>query len=287
MKIRRCALYGRVSTHRQAQVQEGGLDTQFNLMQKRVDLENDKGGDAQWQIVDRYREEGWSGKNLERPEFQRLMTDIEDGKIDILIVQKIDRVTRSLRDFFDLWEKLQRYDVEFVSVNESFDTTSAMGRAMVKIILVFAELERETTAERTAATMLHRAQQGLWCGGRCLGYETDTERKAVLKINPDDARIVKTIFEQFVELGSAGKVTRYLANHGIRQPTYTTKRGKVRGGGPFHKQTVVRALTNKVYLGKIVFDDQEFEGQHDAIIERELFDRVQQDTCRKPRNPSQ
>lgn len=275
MKTRNCALYGRVSTHRQAQVQEGGLDSQFSLMEKRVELENQKDSDEQWEITDRYREEGWSGKNTDRPEFQRLMNDIEEGKIDILIVQKIDRVTRSLLDFFELWAKLQQYDVEFVSVNESFDTTSAMGRAMVKIILVFAELERETTAERTYATMKHRAEQGLWYGGRQLGYEADPEKKAVLKVKPEEARLVNEIYEKCVELGSAGKVTKYLAEQGIRRPTYVTKKGKPGGGGPFYKQTVVRTLTSKVYLGKIIFDDEEYEGQHDAIVDRELYDRVQ------------
>ena len=266
-----------VSTHRQAQVQEGGLDSQFSLMEKRVELENQKDSDEQWEITDRYREEGWSGKNTDRPEFQRLMSDIEEGKIDILIVQKIDRVTRSLLDFFELWAKLQRHDVEFVSVNESFDTTSAMGRAMVKIILVFAELERETTAERTYATMRHRAEQGLWYGGRRLGYEADPDKKAVLRIKPDEARIVvEEVFEKCVELGSAGKVTKHLSDQGIRRPNYVTKQGKPRGGGPYYKQTVVRILTDKVYLGKIVFDGDEYEGQHDAIVDRTLFDRVQQ-----------
>lgn len=244
-------------------------------MEKRVELENQKDSDERWEIADRYREEGWSGKNTERPEFQRLMCDIEDGNIDILIVQKIDRVTRSLLDFFELWAKLQKYEVEFVSVNESFDTTSAMGRAMVKIILVFAELERETTAERTYATMKHRAEQGLWHGGRQLGYEADPDQKGVLRVKAEEARLVEQIYDKCIELGSAGKVTKYLAEQGIRRPTYVTKNGKPGGGGPFYKQTVIRTLTSRLYLGKIVFDEVEYEGQHDAIIERELYDRVQ------------
>ena len=117
MEMLKCALYGRVSTHRQAVVQEGGLDTQFKLMEKRIELENQKEDDVQWAIADRYREEGWSGKTTDRPEYQRMMRDIEAGKIDIVIVQKIDRVTRSLRDFYDLWETLEKAGVQFVSVN--------------------------------------------------------------------------------------------------------------------------------------------------------------------------
>lgn len=277
MEILKCALYGRVSTHRQAVVQEGGLDTQFKLMEKRIELENQKEDDVQWAIADRYREEGWSGKNTDRPEYQRMMRDIDAGKIDIVIVQKIDRVTRSLRDFYDLWETLEKAGVQFVSVNENFDTTTAMGRAMLKFILVFAELERETTAERTTATMRHRAEQGLWFGGRRLGYEKDPDKKSVLKVNADEARIVvEEIFEKCVELGSAGQVTKHLAALGIRRPTFTSKRGQLRGGGPYYKDAVLRMLTDKVYLGKLVFDGEEFDGQHEAIVEQSLFDRVQE-----------
>lgn len=183
---RKCGLYGRVSTQRQAMVEDGGLDTQFSCMEKSIEFENEKAKaiDETWEIVDRYREEGRSGKDLERPEFKRMMADVQSGRINTVIVYKIDRITRSLRDFYTLWETFEKLGVQFVSLYEKFDTTTAVGRAMLKLILVFAELEREQTAERTAATMQYRAEQGLWNGGVRLGYDLDPDNKGVLKVNP-------------------------------------------------------------------------------------------------------
>ena len=274
---RLCAPYGRVSTQRQALTEDGGLDTQFNLMEKQIEFENEKDPKTEWVVVDRYREEGWSGKNLDRPEFKRMMSDIHDGKINTVVVYKVDRITRSLRDFYDLWETFEKYDVQFISLHEKFDTTTAMGRAMLKFILVFAELEREQTAERTTATMLYRAQQGLWNGGRRLGYDLDPDNKGVLKVNPiQKETVIKDFFEKCVEEGSAGKVVNHLHEQGIRRPKYVTKRTKEpRGGGKFYKQAVVNLLTDKVYLGKIEFKGEVYEGQHDPIVDEALFNRVQ------------
>ena len=273
---RKCGLYGRVSTLRQAKVEEGGLDTQFSCMEKTVDFENEKAIGETWEIVDRYREEGRSGKDLERPEFKRLMADVQSGRINTVIVYKIDRITRSLRDFYTLWETFEQYDVQFVSLYEKFDTTTAVGRAMLKLILVFAELEREQTAERTAATMQHRAEQGLWNGGVRLGYDLDPNNKGVLKVNPDEKEIViKDFFKKCLELGSAGKVVQHLAKQGIRRKQYTNRNGKSVGGGPYYKQPVMNVLTDQVYLGKIVHNGQAYPGQHEAIVEEDLFMQVQ------------
>ena len=272
-----CGLYGRVSTQRQALIEDGGLDTQFSQMEKRVQFENDMGSDGSWEIVDRYREEGRSGKDLERPEFKRMMNDIREGKVNTVIVYKIDRITRSLRDFYDLWETFEEYGVQFVSLHEKFDTTTAVGRAMLKLILVFAELEREQTAERTSATMRHRAEQGLWNGGHRLGYDLDRDNKGYLNVNPDEKRIVREhFFAKCVELGSASKVVQHLKEQGIRRPKRTSRSGKVSGGGPYYKQPVVNVLTDKVYIGKIEFKGEVFEGQHEAIIDEDLFDQVQE-----------
>ena len=181
---RKVALYGRVSSVRQAMVQDGGLDTQFDLMERQVELWN-SAKPEDWRVVDRYREEGKSGKNLDRPEFKRLMADMEAGRVDTVVVQKIDRITRSLRDFYVLWETFQQHGVSFVSLHENFDTTSAVGRAMLKLILVFAELEREQTGERTKATLEYRAAQGLWGSGRPpRGYRRHEEESGVLVVDP-------------------------------------------------------------------------------------------------------
>ncbi|MFO0872201.1 MAG: recombinase family protein [Pirellulales bacterium] len=273
---RKCGLYGRVSTLRQAMVDDGGLDTQFSRMEKTVDFENEKAIGETWEIVDRYREEGRSGKDLERPEFKRLMADVQSGRINTVVVYKIDRITRSLRDFITLWETFEQYDVQFVSLHEKFDTTTAVGRAMLKLILIFAELEREQTAERTAATMQHRAEQGLWNGGVRLGYDLDPNNKGVLKVNPDEKVIVvNDFFKKCLELGSAGKVVQHLAKQGIRRKQYTNRNGKVVGGGPYYKQPVMNVLTDKVYLGMIVHNGQAYPGQHEAIVEEDLFMQVQ------------
>lgn len=275
---RKCGLYGRVSTQRQAMVEDGGLDTQFSCMEKSIEFENEKAKaiDETWEIVDRYREEGRSGKDLERPEFKRMMADVQSGRINTVIVYKIDRITRSLRDFYTLWETFEKLGVQFVSLYEKFDTTTAVGRAMLKLILVFAELEREQTAERTAATMQYRAEQGLWNGGVRLGYDLDPDNKGVLKVNPNETSIViNDFFKKCLELGSASKVAQHLAKQGIRRPRHTSRKGKTFGGGPYYKQAVINVLTDKVYLGMIVHSGEAYPGQHEAIVDEDLFLQVQ------------
>jgi len=276
MNDRMCGLYGRVSTVRQAQVVDGGLDTQFDLMERRIEWENDSDELNKWTVVDAYREEGFSGKDLERPEFKRMASDIEAGRINTVVVQKIDRITRSLRDFFELWEFFEKHGVQFISLHEKFDTTSAVGRAMLKLILVFAELEREQTSERTAATMSYRARQGLRNGGRIYGYELDPDNKGVLLVEPEQAAHVRhDFFEKCVELGSAGAVQRYLHQRGIITPEFVSRRGKTQGGKPFNKPAVIRMLTNPFYVGKISWKGEVFDGQHEPIVPDKLFEEVQ------------
>jgi site-specific DNA recombinase len=273
--IRQVALYGRVSSLRQARVVDGGLSTQFDLMERQVALWDETKPDA-WKVVDRYPEKGKSGKNLERPEFKRMMADIESGRIDTVVVQKIDRITRSLRDFYVLWELFEQHGVSFVSIHESFDTTTAVGRAMLKLILVFAELEREQTAERTKATLAYRATQGLWGSGRSpRGYKRHDTEKGVLVVEPDEAKVVQEIFERVLEIGSAQGLVRELNQRGIRQPRFTNGQGKKKGGGRYTGNVVCHLLANPVYLGKIRFDGEIYKGRHEAIVSQETFDRVQ------------
>ena len=287
---RKVALYGRVSSVRQAMVQDGGLDTQFDLMERQVELWN-SAKPEDWRVVDRYREEGKSGKNLDRPEFKRLMADMEAGRVDTVVVQKIDRITRSLRDFYVLWETFQQHGVSFVSLHENFDTTSAVGRAMLKLILVFAELEREQTGERTKATLEYRATQGLWGSGRPpRGYRRHEEESGVLVVDPAEAEVVRDMFQRVLELGSAQALVRELNERGIRQPEFTNRQGEPRGGGRYVANVICRLLTNPVYLGKIRFNDQLFEGRHPALISEQQFDAVgallerNRVRCRSPRS---
>lgn len=274
-RIRKVGLYGRVSSVRQALVVDGGLDTQFSQMERQVALWDDTKPEG-WQIVERYREEGRTGKNLNRPELKRMLADIEGGLVDTIVVQKIDRVSRSLRDFYDLWETFQLHGVHFVSLKESFNTTSATGRAMLKLVLVFAELEREQTGERTKATLTYRASTGLWGSGRPpRGYERHPTEKGVLVVDTEQAEIVKKMFERVLEIGSAQGLVRELNERGVRQPRYTNSRGQKKGGGRYTGNVICRLLANRVYLGKIRFDGEIYEGRHEAIVSQETFDRVQ------------
>lgn len=275
MKERRCALYIRVSTLRQADVEDGSMDAQESKLKAYVDYENNcKNGP--WKIAGIYREEGRSGKDLKRPEFQRMMGDIKSGKITTVIIYKIDRLTRSLKDFSSLWDKFQNNGVEVISLNEKFDTATAIGRAMLSIVLVFAQLEREQTGERTAATMQYRAEQGLWNGGRVLGYDLDQDQKGILKVNDEQAGIVRKAFELCIKTGSAGQAQKTLNDLGYRMPVYESRRGKKHGGKLFSKQVVIKMLQNPAYLGQINWKGQLYEGRHQAIVDEKTFSKVQE-----------
>lgn len=274
MKERLCALYIRVSTLRQADVEDGSLDAQESKLKAYVTFEN-KNRESLWQIADVYREEGRSGKDLNRPEFQRMMQDIDNGKINTVIIYKIDRLTRSLKDFSTLWDSFQNKGVEIISLNEKFDTATAIGRAMLSIVLVFAQLEREQTGERTASTMQYRAEQGLWNGGRIIGYDLDPDDKGMLKINDEQAKMVRKAFDLCIKNGSAGQVQKLLNELGHRMPEYESRRGKRHGGNLFDKQIIIKMLQNPVYLGRITWNGKLYDGRHEAIIEQETFDRVQ------------
>jgi site-specific DNA recombinase len=274
MKEKNCALYLRVSTLRQADVVDGSLDTQEAKLKAYVNYENDNDKDS-WQIAGIYREEGRSGKDLRRPEFQLMMKDIIDGTINTVITWKLDRLTRSLSDFSTVWDKFQERGVEYISLNEKFDTSTAMGRAMLSIVLVFAQLEREQTGERTSATMLYRAEKGLWNGGRILGYDLDPDNKGILIRNPEQADIVKKAFNLCIEKGSAGQTQRTLNELGYRMPAYESRRGKKHGGTLFNKQFIIRTLSNPMYIGKMPWAGKLFAGRHQPLIEKNKFNDVQ------------
>ena len=275
MKERKCALYLRVSTLRQADVLDGSLDAQEARLRSYVEFENNSKESA-WIISGVYREEGRSGKDLKRPEFQQMMKDIKKGKINTVIISKIDRLTRSLKDFSALWDNFQKRGVEVISLNEKFDTTTAIGRAMLSIVLIFAQLEREQTGERTASTMQYRAEQGLWNGGRIVGYDLDPDNKGTLKVNPEQAKIVKKAFDLCLETGSAGQAQKNLNALGYRMPVYESRRGKTHGGTLFNKQSIINMLQNPVYLGKITWNGKVYDGNHKAIIDKKLFSHVQE-----------
>jgi site-specific DNA recombinase len=271
-RVIRVAGYVRVSSQRQ--VSEGdSLLAQQHEIEQEVEFRKRREG---WQVesLDFYVDAGKSAKDQNRPQLQRLTRDIAAGKIDLVICFKLDRITRSLKDFVDLWELFEQHGVDVISLREKFDTSTPTGKAMLRLIIVFAELEREMTAERTFSNMRDRVERGLWNGGHILGYRSDPQDKGKLILDEDGARIVRRIFDLFDELGSAGAVTRKLHELGIRYPTYETRSGKLRGGKPFVKQKVIGILRNPLYIGQIRWGEAFRDDCHEAIISREQFERA-------------
>ncbi len=226
---------------------------------------------------DRYDDGGFSGGTLERPGLTQLLADIDDGLVDVVVVYKIDRLSRSLMDFSKLVEIFDRNGVTFVSVTQSFNTTSSMGRLTLNILLSFAQFEREVTAERIRDKVAASRKKGMWMGGYVpLGYDV-RDRKLV--VNDDEAASVRRIFERFVELGSATALARELRREGFRN-----KQGTL-----IDKGYLYRLLNNRVYRGEAVHKGKAYPGEHDAIIDDDLWDRahaILQESPRKRANNS-
>jgi site-specific DNA recombinase len=253
----------------QASKDEGSLDTQEARLRAAIMA---RSGDYEVRYV--FREEGESGKSLDRPALQGMLEHVRRGDIDLVMVTRLDRLSRSLLDFYEVHRLFEKHGVQFVSLNETFDTSSAVGRAMLKLVLVFAELEREQTAERTRLAIQARAERGLWNGGHPpLGY--DSAGNGHLKVNPVEAELVRGIFARYLEERSAIKVAKWLNDAGHRQKTYISRRKGERGGNPFTVATVRYLLQNRLYLGEIDHKGQIFEGQHEPIIDRDIFERIQ------------
>jgi site-specific DNA recombinase len=269
----RIAGYVRVSSQRQA-TEGDSLVAQQHEIEEEVEFRKRR---ESWGVesLEFYVDAGKSAKDQNRPQLQRLKRDIAAGKIDLVICFKLDRITRSLKDFVDLWALFAEHEVNVISLREKFDTSMPTGEAMVQLIMVFAQLERKMTAERTFSIMRDRADRGLWNGGHILGYRSRPDNPGKLEIDEEGAAIVRRIFDLFEELGSAGAVTRRLSDLGIRYPTFRTRSDKLRGGKLFTKQKVTGILRNAVYLGQIRWGDSVKEDCHEPIITPQQFDRVQ------------
>lgn len=269
----RIAGYVRVSSQRQA-TEGDSLTAQQHEIEQEVEFRKRR-ENLNVASLEFYVDAGKSAKDQNRPQLQRLKRDIAAGKIDLVICFKLDRITRSLKDFVDLWALFAEHDVNVSSLREKFDTSMPTGEAMVQLIMVFAQLERKMTAERTFSIMRDRADRGLWNGGHVLGYRSRPDDPGKLEIDAVGAEIVRRIFDTFEELGSAGAVTRRLNELGILYPTYRTRSDKQRGGNRFVKQKVIGILRNSIYLGQIHWGESVKEGCHDPIITSQQFDRVQ------------
>ncbi len=264
----RCAVYTRKSS-------EEGLDMDFNsLHAQRESCEAYITSQKQegWVLVpDQYDDGGISGGTLERPALQRMLADIEAGRVDVVVVYKIDRLSRSLMDFAKLVDVFDRHNVTFVSVTQSFNTTTSMGRLTLNILLSFAQFEREVTGERIRDKIAASRKKGMWMGGNPpLGYDV-RDRKLI--VNIDEANTVRMIFKRFLTVGSATALSKDLVSEAV-----TSKRGK-----PINKGYLYKLLKNQVYIGKAVHKGKAYPGEHEAIISLDLWNKVRTIIKESPR----
>ena len=276
----RVAIYARVSTLNQVRRVDSSVDTQVSQVRLRAEYETQQalnGAGRGWQIIGEYREEGRSGKNTDRPELQRLLADIRAGKVDLVAVTKIDRITRSLIDFYDLWALFAKHQVDFVALNDHFETSTAGGRAMLKITLVFAELERERTSERTKEKIQSRRVAGLWFGGAIpFGYQPHPKDKTTLLVDEPSADIVRDAFVRYLEGESARGLTRRLNKAGVVRPLRQNKHGDETGGRPFTTQALLNMLSCQVYVAERRLGPEEtIACNWPPIVDKSLFLRVQ------------
>ena len=266
----RCAVYTRKSHEEGLEQEFNSLDAQREAAEAYITAQRHEG----WMIYpDRYDDGGFTGGNIERPALKRLIADIEGGKIDVVVVYKIDRLTRSLTDFSKLIEVFEKHQVSFVSVTQQFNTTTSMGRLVLNVLLSFAQFEREVTGERIRDKLAASKKKGMWMGG-CppLGYDTENRK---LVINPEQAEIIRFIFARFLATRSVTAVALETRERDYRTRTHTSRRGRTREGHLFNKAIIYRIIVNPVYIGVITHKGEWHQGQHAPIISREVWDQVQ------------
>ena len=270
-KVLRCAIYTRKST-------EDGLEQEFNSLDAQregcaayITSQKSEGWVG---LSDQYDDGGFSGGNVDRPALQRLISDIKAGKIDVVVVYKLDRFSRSISDFHKLMEVFTQYNVAFVSITQQFNTTTSMGRMVLNMLLTFAQFEREIISERTRDKIAAARRKGKWSGGMpVLGYDVCDEGKLV--VNAAEAIIVRAIFELYLQHQSLVAVLKDLATRGWKTKQWTKRKGGVRGGKPFDKCTLYRLLTNVVYRGQVRYKKEVHPGEQEPIVPEALWRRVQ------------
>jgi DNA invertase Pin-like site-specific DNA recombinase len=266
----RCAVYTRKSTEDGLEQEFNSLDAQREACEAFILSQKHEG----WVLVSsRYDDGGFSGGHMERPGLKALLTDIEAGVVDVIVVYKVDRLTRSLADFAKIVERLDAKGASFVSVTQAFNTTTSMGRLTLNVLLSFAQFEREVTGERIRDKIAASKRKGLWMGGPVpLGYEV-IERKLIPV--PEEAERVRTIMSHYLELRSVPALLDQLRRGGVLTKIQNRTSGPHRGGIPFARGSLFYLLKNPVYRGKIVHKGQVYDGEHEPIVDEDLWDRVQ------------
>jgi site-specific DNA recombinase len=265
----RCAIYTRVST-------EHGLDQEFNSLDAQYEAASayiKSQAHAGWTLIrSRYDDGGYSGGSTDRPDLQKLLDDIRARKIDVIVVYKVDRLTRSLADFAKLVELFDSHGVSFVSVTQQFNTTNSMGRLTLNVLLSFAQFEREVTSERIRDKIAASKRKGLWVGGNLpLGYEMKDGKIAIVE---EEAELVRFIFRRYLELGSVNELLRDLRERYIRTKSRQLATGTTRGGIPFGRGTLYYVLSNHFYIGEVKYKNEILPGEQPPIMDRALFEAV-------------
>jgi site-specific DNA recombinase len=285
----RCAVYTRKST-------EEGLDQDFNSLdaQRESGRAYIKSQKAEgWMCLPRhYDDGGFTGGNMERPALHRLLADITQGQVDCVVVYKVDRLSRSLLDFARIMETFEKHQVAFVSVTQQFNTATSMGRLILNVLLSFAQFEREMISERTRDKIAAARRKGKWVGGQpILGYNVDHSK---LVVHEEEAKRVRAIFALYLERGGLLRVVEELERRGWLSKSWQTRKGHWRGGRPFTKTSLHHLLTNVLYVGKIRYKKEVHPAEHPAIVDREVWEQVQEMLRQKDpakgspvRNPSQ
>src|SRR5882757_3596061 len=267
----RCAIYTRVST-------DQGLDQEFNSLDAQYDAASayiKSQAHAGWTLIrSRYDDGGYSGGSTDRPDLQMLLEDIRGRKLDVIVVYKVDRLTRSLADFAKLVELFDAHDVSFVSVTQQFNTTTSMGRLTLNVLLSFAQFEREVTSERIRDKIAASKRKGLWVGGTLpFGYEMKDGKIAIVE---EEAGLVRLIFRRYLELDSVNELLRDLKDRNIRTRTKQLSTGATRGGIPFGRGALYYVLSNHFYIGEVKYKDEILPGEQPSIMDRALFEAVRQ-----------
>ena len=276
MKPLRCAVYTRKSTEDGLEQEFNSLDAQREACEAYILSQRHEG----WTLVtERYDDGGFSGGSMERPGLKALMADIDAGLVDVIVVYKVDRLTRSLADFAKIVERLDARQASFVSVTQAFNTTTSMGRLTLNVLLSFAQFEREVTGERIRDKIAASKKKGIWMGGPVpLGYQV-IERK--LMPVPNEAERVRTIMKRYLEIKTAPALLEVLRIEGIVTKVQQRVSGPHRGGIPFRRGSLFYLLKNPVYRGKIIHKGKVYDGEHEAIVGQELWDAVQAQLAEK------
>lgn len=269
MKKLRCAIYTRKST-------DEGLDQSFNSLDAQREACGayilSQAGEGWTAARDIYDDGGFSGGSMDRPALKRLLADVEAKRVDVVVVYKVDRLTRSLADFARIVEVLDRAGASFVSVTQAFNTTTSMGRLTLNVLLSFAQFEREVTGERIRDKIAQSKARGMWMGGHPpLGYDV---RERALHINEAEAATVRLIFDRYLRARSVYELRDSLNDEGVRSKAWTSRSGKDHGGQPFTHGALYHILANRVYVGEITHRKQSHPGQHTGIIPIDLFEAV-------------